>query len=710
MRPRISPSNPGIQLTLALFMGALGQSFLSHREEPWTLWAGFAFYLPALILWLRSVRSTTPKIPVTLSPRLEAVLFFVILLVAAFFRTYRLDQFPAGVFTDEACVGWGALRILHEGWRPFYEVYHLLVWDQPLYYLLAGWFAFLSPTREHFFLFSAVLSLLTFPLIYWVFRQWADARAALLGLFLLAVMRWDVTYSRDSHPAILILFFMFGALGFWLYALQTRKAWALGMATVFFAGGFYSYQAYKAFFLLAVLYALYELLRDKTSFLKRGLPLALLGTLVLTAPLWLYRLGQGNLGEREKELFIFPSLFQQGSPLPFLKHLLGTVQMFNREGTPWFLDNWPGHPMLDNVTGLFFVLGVALAGSRFLERKYFYPLAGLLIMVLPSFLSLYPAHASRAFGTVPFVCFLAALALTEVRLRTAVFKPAPLLLAMVLGLSAFLNFRTYFAGQALDAECWRNASTDATFVGEKIAQEGDRFDYYLAPRFSGHCSVLFLGYSQITRQHLLDLSHLPSPHTLPPSRGLCFALGEGQTGLLDFLKQVYPGGKSEAMSDPWGHPLVHFYEVPPQVATQLPEPRHSGGLKGTYYHSAVPTGKPALVQVDPVVNFTFRNDFPLDPFPPLSVVWEGNLKVTEPGPYRFLALTTDQTTFQLDGKNLFDRGNNESGDVFLRKGLHPVRLLFQKSSGVDTALNLVWKKSGAVKYEVVPYTALSPKP
>src|SRR5271157_5576876 len=110
MRPKTSPSNSGPQLALTLFLGALGQWFLAQFEEPTTLYWGLVFYLPALVLWVRSTCISPSKEPAPISLRLEAVLFFSILLVATFFRTYRLDQFPPGVFTDEACVGWGALR------------------------------------------------------------------------------------------------------------------------------------------------------------------------------------------------------------------------------------------------------------------------------------------------------------------------------------------------------------------------------------------------------------------------------------------------------------------------------------------------------------------------------------------------------------------------------------------------------------------------
>ena len=702
---------------MTLLLAAMGQFLLIQRDKPWTAWAGCGLYAIAIPLFLRftlaSKKKSQPSAP--LSPGLEAILFFMILGLAAFFRTYRLGEFPPGIFTDEACEGWGALRILQEGWRPFYEIYHLLVWDQIIYFGLALWFKILTPTKEHFFLFSAVISLITFPLVYWVFRQLTAVPVALLGLFLLAVMRWDVTYSRDGHPAILILFFMFGALGFWLYALKERNAWALAAGTFFFASGFYAYQAYKAFLLLALVYALYELWlsKFKNSFLKTALPTAALATLAVTSPLWTYRLKMGNLGDREKELFIIPSLFQDWNILPLIEHFLGTALMFNRQGDPWFLHNLPGHRMLDDVTGLFFIFGVALAWTRVRERKYFYPLTGFLVMSLPAFLSVNAAHASRAFGGIPFVCFLSALGLSAIWERVQAFKPAIFLLAAVLSLMTFQNFTTYFGKQAGNLDCWRGPSTDATYVGEKIARESDQFEYYLSSHFIDHYSVKFLAYSERNHTHELGLYKDSLPSLSPPSRGLFFALEEGQSGVFQLLQVLYPGGESETVRDPSGRVLVYFYRVPLNVVEKdrpLMDKFSRGrtGLTGTYFHSLDWNSRPTLVHRDALINFTFRNDFPLDPATPFLVHWTGNLYVPFADRYQFLALTTDEARMTLDGKTVFFEGNAVSRDISLNRGPHKMDLFFRKISGTDTALSLAWKKQGGTKFEVVPCDAYRP--
>jgi hypothetical protein len=128
-------------------------------------------------------------------------------------------------------------------------------------------------------------------------------------------------------------------------------------------------------------------------------------------------------------------------------------------------------------------------------------------------------------------------------------------------------------------------------------------------------------------------------------------------------------------------------------------------LNGEYRRSTDWKAPVALVRADPVLNFTFRNDFPLHDFPPLSVHWRGFLQVPKTGLYRFLSLTTDSVSVKLDGRQVDRGGNYESGDVFLREGPHRLEVYFLKSSGMACAFTLAWKKPGDVKFEVIPHSA-----
>lgn len=215
---------------LGLILGGFCQiAVVNSPQVPgWGLWGGY-FLAGALFvvgLFLLGTKGETEAAP--LPPRVECFAFAAIMVLAAFFRVFRLGSMPSGMFIDQGMEGWAALRILHE--HSYWPVWEFDVWQNPalLLYQLAGWFLCLTPfhcvpSQFWFYLFYALLSLATFPLVYWTFRQIGGQRLALLGLFVLAVMRWNVNFSRNGFPTIEVPFYMFGTLAFLTYALRTTK-------------------------------------------------------------------------------------------------------------------------------------------------------------------------------------------------------------------------------------------------------------------------------------------------------------------------------------------------------------------------------------------------------------------------------------------------------------------------------------------------------
>ncbi len=699
-------------------MGAGGQYFLAQRENAWTLWPGFFLLAFAGVLFALSPPLLRQKPERGLVPSQEIGILCFIFLVALGMRVYRLDRFPAGIYYDESCLGWGALTILREGWRPFYQIFNLSNWDIPLYYLLALWFKFFSPTQVHFFLFSVFISLGTLPLAYWTFRQLAGPRTALLALFILSVSRWDLTFSRNGHPAIEILFYILGTLAFVLHGLRIGKAWAWGMGAIFFAGGFYAYQSYRAFPLLILVLFLYEIRWNPEKTKIRWGAITVFGALalLLSAPIWLYWIQNGFLSWREKNVFIFPRLMESGSLTPLFSQLMDSILMFNRQGDAWHLHNLPHHRMLDDVTGVLLALGFFHALFHWRERKYFYPLAGLCVMCLPAFLSNDAASASRAFGAIPFVALLAAGALDSswARLRSSG-KPAAsrlstALLFVMLGLMLALNFKTYFFEQAVDYSCWRGADTDKTIVGKTIAQHGEEYEYYLSPLFHGHYTVVFLGYSEKDHMRLFNLPESLSLAHQPPGRGAFFALEEGQKGVLQLLQSLYPGGEREDAKDIQGHSIVYFYRVPPErvaLGRRRAEKflKSPFGLRGAYRESPDPRSRPVLVHQDPLLNFTSKDDFPLGGSNAVYARWDGFLVAPVTGTYFFLGLASDPSAFSINRESATLTGNEPSRGIHLAKGSHSIVIDFQNTSRFSPAFSFLWKKPGDDKFEVVPASA-----
>ena len=709
-------------------MAIAGQILLLQREDPRTLVPGLLLYALAGWLFVLSLSNRGDQDGRTDSPwtAQEGIALALILGLALFLRTFRLDDYPAGIDMDEAAQGWGGLMMARLHWNVFSHLSEVKVVQPGITSWASLWFHFFSPSRTHLFLFGSLLSLLAFPGIYFTFRQLAGPRTALLTLFLLAVSRWHFTFGRSAHPAMDFLIYMFGSLSLWIYGWKKGKRWIFLPAGLLLATGLYSYQAYFAFPPLLLFWFLYEMSDRKNPRPWPVRPLMPAFAAVFFAAMALgwpllrflpYMVQHGGFGPPAVKQTVLFHVDPNWEGLKGLAgHILQLALMYNRQGDAWVVHNLPLHRMLDDATGLLFALGLFLALTRFTERKYFYALSGLAFMSFFNFISADPTTASRLMGALPFALFLAALSLDLIldRIEKAVpdrgFPWSSLALALVLAFAALQNFYVYFWEQARNPQCRNLACLEETRVGEAILKDGDAYEYYLAPRFFGHYSVLYLGFLQRSHTHALRIPETIAP-AVPPDRGICFALQEGQMGWLNLLQRVYPGGETEFSKDSSGKTIVYFYRIPARLAAQAAGAftgtlKPDMGLTGIYRKSLDWKSPPLLIHRDPLVNFTFRNDFPLDPAPPFSVRWTGWLEIPQTGLYRFLVLTTDQAKVQIGSRKVLEPPAVESGDLLLKKGIQPLNVFFEKTRGVDTALSFLWKKPGSANYEVVPFTAL----
>ncbi|MGH7739204.1 MAG: PA14 domain-containing protein, partial [bacterium] len=129
--------------------------------------------------------------------------------------------------------------------------------------------------------------------------------------------------------------------------------------------------------------------------------------------------------------------------------------------------------------------------------------------------------------------------------------------------------------------------------------------------------------------------------------------------------------------------------------------RNAGqGLLGKYQAVTGP-----YTQVDPILNFALRSDFPVTVVPPFRVEWTGQLMVKNPGAYQFIILTTDTGRVVLDGKTVLSAGNQKSRRIHLRAGEHPLLVDYVKCQGGVARFHLLWKTPGDNRYQVVPALA-----
>ncbi len=648
----------GIELLAAFILGGVGQWFWIQSGNSSTLGKGaIAFFVAALLLihglspWFREGLQR-----LSLSIKWELIILGIILAIAVFFRVYRIDTIPSGLFIDQGFEGYSALRILHEGWRPFYveDIFHAYALAL---YMLAAWFKAFGSSEITLKLFYASLAIIAMPLIYWTFRQLAGPRMALLTIFILAVMRWNVNFSRNGFPTVQLTLYIFGTLAFLLYGLKNGKRWAFLVAAFFFAAGFYTYQAFKIFPLLLLIYASYEWFVNKKmvkKYHKFILGFVVLA-LILTAPLLFHMVKTGTWGTREGELM--SRNFKQ-----FINVLFRTALMFNRQGDPNPRHNLQDYRMLDDVSGVLLVLGLAYAVMRCKRRKYFYSLAGFFVMSLPCILSIDPAHANRMFGMTPYMAFLIATPLGALWGRVADYlgmmseKIFLSLLLVPLGFMSYQNFDVYFNKQANNFGSWAEYSCVESAIGRAISQRGPSYEYFISPNYFNHFTISFLGYSSLSQIHSFDIPGSLIPLQVPTNRGLFFALQEGRTGILNLLQSIYPQGKAIYSKNILGKDYVYFFEVPPSVWAKFRGltadiSTDSGSLQVPEFPNGLPTG-------------------------PYHASFSGSVYFRQMGRYRFLNLGEGNA-------RLYVKGIPVLGSIYLCKGYRPIRIDWDAPPGVS---------------------------
>jgi hypothetical protein len=269
------------------------------------------------------------------------------------------------------------------------------------------------------------------------------------------------------------------------------------------------------------------------------------------------------------------------------------------------------------------------------------------------------------------------------------------------------NFYSYFHDQAHQEDCWRvGDGAQTSWIGKSIARDGGRYSYVICSHFYGDYVVRFLGYDHSEAMFPLRLPESLNFQSLPRDKGVCLALEEGQSGVLKLFQSLYPGGTTESLQSPSGETVATLYRLTAQQVWAIPDSKRTSlrnlGLRGIYTIQSLSGKTMAVSRMDPVLNFTFRNDFPIVHFPPLLVHWDGTLKISHEGKFNFLELTTDKGTLAIDGKIILDGRNNISAAVFLMRGPHLIEVSFEKISGIDAAFSLLWKRNDDQKFEVIP--------
>jgi len=356
------------------------------------------------------------------------ILLIIILSIACFFRLWKLDSIPPGLYPDVAMNGTDAISaIKNNDFKVFYTenngreglfinligisfmVFGISIWSLRIVSALIGIFTVLG-----IYLFAKEIF------------EYAKIKnyqfIAVISSFFLAISFWHVNFSRMGFRAIFTPFILVFSLYFLFKGFRTKKILNLIIAGTIFGLGFHTYISFRlAIFLLAFLLFVWMLIYYKEKNLKKFFLLAFL----LFVFIFIAALPIGLYFMQHSQDFISRatgvSVFSQPNPIKsFIISFMVHLGMFNFYGDPNWRHNIAASPLLFWPIGIMFLAGLYISIKNFfssLKNKnyrifllYSTILAWLVVMILPSALTYEGIpHALRSIGVIPAAFLLAAI-------------------------------------------------------------------------------------------------------------------------------------------------------------------------------------------------------------------------------------------------------------------------------------------------------------
>lgn len=433
--------------------------------------AGGRLGLIPFVLWLVALFATLgPALGSAGYRRLNRrdwLLLLAITLVAAWFRLYRIDDIPFGLWVDELAVAANAADL---GGRPFLpfgstplfadgqqwvHTHNLYLYACALVLRLTGYsFAGVK-------LISLLPGIAAPPLLFLLARRMLPAWPAAFAAALLAVSHWHVTLSRWGFDEVLVTALAVVAVARLHDGLEGRDTRALLVAGAIVGLAQYGYLAAR---LVAV--AAFVVLVGRLAWLRQRRQLVELGVfcaafVVATAPLLAYWLTHPSVFTVRVAQLSIVGRSLGGEPVLLLANLRDYALMFFTRGDLNPRHNIPGQPMLDPLVALLFGLGIVIAAARWRRPDSQLVLAWLLVGLLGGVVSIAEggANAYRTGHVAPACALLAALAVHAAveRVRAAgsrtLARAAAVVAVATVAVSGTVTAVSYFVVRPNSREC-----------------------------------------------------------------------------------------------------------------------------------------------------------------------------------------------------------------------------------------------------------------
>lgn len=707
-------------------------------------------------------------------PRREMLAVVAVVGLGTTVRLYELRSLPFGVWFDEAQNILVATRILKDpSYRPVFVPDLSQLPALPFYYY-AAFIKMLG--SEIFALRVAVTTIGTGSIITtWLLaRELFGPRVALIAACLIAVSRWHLTFSRFGMANIFVTFF--GPLVLYLFIRSQRNRSPRDGILAGIALGL-GLQTYYSFLALPALLVGILVVRACTG---RSTSLAAMATLLLTtcavyAPVGMY--ASRHWSEFSQRIQTVATVSpHEALALPFdhsaeaqekrsqLRYsFLRHVRMFHYFGDVNGRHNLPTKPMLDPVTGILFVMGLAVLIFHLLDWRALL-LYGYGILFLSAGIFSIPQEApqaARTLGITPIVAIICALPLGAVRWeqtrRWCSYAPEIACIGLIF-VSGWLSLSVFHV-QLNAPSVWAEYSAAQTRIGQ-ITHNVPIGGAVSAPeRLAGGPTLDLIATPQIPLIpfHPSNLVPLPCSYTY-----FVYTFTNEQFPWFSLVQQLYPDARVKTLQAPGGDaPLLHELHVDQRsirrICLSLSE---IGALQrvwvrthhnGTGHTRTLPGGL-VLLRPDQVLEHakelklqdiyptslplgaltaterplplrdadtTFIENYPLPDWhfhethatPPFVVNWRGTISIETPGVYVMLLQVQDRGSLTIDGTPIIrlTRPGARRTAINLSAGEHTVQLSLHALTGYYMA-SWQWRPPGeSAGFSVVPSRLLRPE-
>lgn len=483
----------------------------------------------------------------------------------------------------------------------------------------------------------------------------------------------------------------FTALTAWLTyrALRSERMSDFALAGAAMGLGMWFYTPFRLFPLVMGIAALHALIFTRTA-RKRLLinfgALALFAAFVSLPLLQFATTHPEDFFRRPGDVSIFAHAPEGEAASAVWNNLLRHLRMFHFEGDPNGRHNIPGEPMLDTVSGLLMLAGIAIAAFRWRNAAMFALPFWVLIMIMPGTLSIpWEAPQSlRSIGVIPAVVALITLAVGGIwqsgrALKLPVMRfVAPIASALLLAVIAYANIDAYFGEQANDPAVFSAFSTSDTLMARDTADQISRgYNPMVSRQFKFSTTAVLFG-NDYHRETIAAPENIPLS-TSQVWRGAAVYLEPRESGFYDTLRAYYPTADFREVRAPSGEEALYY-----AAYISAEELRAAQGI----VERRTMADGDVVERVKGDTQSVWMLEAGADDTP-FDVEWRGALHITRPGEYTLALESDSDASVTLDGIPLLSQ-DNPTVKIAPAVGLHSLEVRAHVADN-GGALRLLWQ-------------------